>query len=103
MTMTNLDPSSPPLIHPTPCAADHYSKHSKLATVHLESCFLGVGGGKQIARALKSASTFYLRGNSVRDEGVKTIAAALAANSNVKTLALVDESIGTVGGLAQAF
>ena len=40
---------------------EHYSKKSKLATVHLQNCFLGVGGGKQIARGLKSVPTLFLQ------------------------------------------
>eukprot|EP00277_Geminigera_cryophila_P018454 CAMPEP_0179446162 /NCGR_PEP_ID=MMETSP0799-20121207/29574_1 /TAXON_ID=46947 /ORGANISM="Geminigera cryophila, Strain CCMP2564" /LENGTH=274 /DNA_ID=CAMNT_0021234861 /DNA_START=87 /DNA_END=911 /DNA_ORIENTATION=+ len=80
----------------------HYSKHSKLATVHLQNSFLGVGGGKQMARALKTISTLFLQNNSIRDEGVKTIAAALAGNENLTTLALVHENIGHVGARALA-
>ena len=57
---------------------EHYAKHSKLATVHLQSCYLGVGGGKHIARALKTVSTLFLESNSIRDEGVRTVATALA-------------------------
>ena len=31
-------------------------------------------GGKQVARALKNVSTLFLEGNSIRDEGVRTVA-----------------------------
>merc|ERR1712216_52816 len=72
-------------------------KNCKLATVHLQNCFLGVGGGKTIAKTLPFVSTLFLQGNAVRDEGVRTIAVALEANDKVHTMGLVDECIGPVG------
>ncbi|EKX36634.1 hypothetical protein GUITHDRAFT_155180 [Guillardia theta CCMP2712] len=75
----------------------HYQAASSLSTVHIRNCFLGVSGGKYLAKSLQDISTLFLDGNDIRDGGCMTISAALAANTNLKTLGLVNESIGYQG------
>ena len=75
----------------------HYKEVSKLDTVYLKNCYLGVCGGKHMARSLENLSVLYLWGNSIKDAGMKTIAAALAGNTTVSVLGLCDEEFGAVG------
>jgi len=80
----------------------HYRTVSKLRTVFLRNCSLGVSGGKHMARAVSEVETLYLQGNLIKDGGVKTMAAALAANDNLNVLGLCSEGFGCLGAQAIA-
>mmetsp|Transcript_42165 Transcript_42165/g.66032 ORF Transcript_42165/g.66032 Transcript_42165/m.66032 type:complete len:129 (-) Transcript_42165:1719-2105(-) len=50
-----------------------------------------------MAKALMELQVMYLHGNGIKDGGMKTIAAALAGNTNLKVLGLCEEEIGSFG------